>query len=258
MDNDARTPGQVVGARLREVREERRLRQSDVVVSARRLGLRWTPATVAALETGRRELSVGELLLLPMIVFDATERALSWDEIEAAGKPRRQRKAEAVTLWDLFPEGGMVRLSPGAAFTGDAVREMLTGVPDPESGQFDTPLSRSASEVGRSLVSLASDCRKVWPDAPETAQQAAYEESGREGEQRTAERLGTSAFVVALGALRLWGRGVTAERDRRLIGQSPGRSGHVTRAITEELRAFLIEAGVIQPPPTTRKKRREG
>jgi transcriptional regulator with XRE-family HTH domain len=54
----------VAGRNLRKHRQERGLRQDDVAHSVRKIGLDWSRAVVAAIETGGRALDLGELVLL--------------------------------------------------------------------------------------------------------------------------------------------------------------------------------------------------
>jgi len=63
---------------------------------------------------------------------------------------------------------------------------------------------------------------------------------------KAAHRLGVDPAAVSVAAVRLWGRGLTAERDRRveaMPGESPQsrgrRRGHVTRELVEDLRRSL-------------------
>src|SRR5690349_20549555 len=59
---------EILGQKVRKIRLDRRWRQDDVARLARQRGLPWNQATVAAIETGRRSLSLGEALLLQMIL----------------------------------------------------------------------------------------------------------------------------------------------------------------------------------------------
>ena len=58
----------IIGERLRAWRNAERLRQEDIALGARDCGLGWTQATVAAIEGGRREVSLREFLALPLLV----------------------------------------------------------------------------------------------------------------------------------------------------------------------------------------------
>jgi transcriptional regulator with XRE-family HTH domain len=63
----AETIHELLAHRLTSVRKDVGLRQEDVANRAQDLGLQWARATVAQLETGRRELAVDEYLALPAI-----------------------------------------------------------------------------------------------------------------------------------------------------------------------------------------------
>jgi transcriptional regulator with XRE-family HTH domain len=58
---------ELLARRLTAARKKAGMRQEDVADRAHHLGLQWARATVAQLETGRRELAVDEYLALPAI-----------------------------------------------------------------------------------------------------------------------------------------------------------------------------------------------
>lgn len=191
---------------------------------ARDYGLRWTRATVAAIETGRREVSVGELLALPHIL----------------GMP----------LADLFPPGSQVQVGPESTMTGAGVRATLAGS-TVTFGDFDTPAGRNLARGFRAIAQpeafkAAIDTgRRVWPKATASDVLAARHDAEQEVERRAAQRLGVDARLLALAARRKWGHGLTAERDHRT---PPGvtSTGHITRALLAELRPTLEAAGLIE------------
>jgi len=63
-----RTIEQVIGSELKRLREQAGVRQEVVALVAQRLDLDWGQPTVSAIEAGRRDLSVSELVLLPSIL----------------------------------------------------------------------------------------------------------------------------------------------------------------------------------------------
>src|SRR5262245_36729109 len=68
-----------IGRALRGCREEAGLRQDELAKRARERGLSWTSATVAAIELGRREVSLEEFLVLrgsPLSAGELTNRGL--------------------------------------------------------------------------------------------------------------------------------------------------------------------------------------
>jgi hypothetical protein len=83
---------------------------------------------------------------------------------------------------------------------------------------------------------------RIWPGRSAAEYDAVVQAAAGEAEQAAAGRLGTSPVVLSVLAHRLWGRGLSAERDRRVAeqGQAPPRTvqarhGHITRALLAEL-----------------------
>ena len=67
--SQSKTLTQAIGERIRYLREATGLRQEDIASSARgRFGLLWTQATVAAIETGKRHLTVEELTITSIAI----------------------------------------------------------------------------------------------------------------------------------------------------------------------------------------------
>jgi len=62
---------QAIGAELKRLRESRGIGQEAVAAAGQMYGLHWTQATIAAVELGRRQLSLGELALLPRVLKEA-------------------------------------------------------------------------------------------------------------------------------------------------------------------------------------------
>src|SRR2546425_3351615 len=65
----AQSLSRTLGRILQEIREQQGVRQDDVARAARAAGLRWTASSVAALETGRRELTADEACHLPAVLY---------------------------------------------------------------------------------------------------------------------------------------------------------------------------------------------
>lgn len=63
------TPAAWIGLRIQEARETKGLTQEEVAVIVRMQGFTtWSRSSIAALETGRRDLSVSELLVMPWVM----------------------------------------------------------------------------------------------------------------------------------------------------------------------------------------------
>src|SRR3982074_1647693 len=64
-----------LGEGLAAFRQDHNVRQEDIAISAREIGLKWTRATVANIEAGGRALSPEETLLLRQIIYGAAGQA---------------------------------------------------------------------------------------------------------------------------------------------------------------------------------------
>jgi transcriptional regulator with XRE-family HTH domain len=58
----------VITDNMRRIRHERGVLQEDVAMAARWVGVMWSSTTVAQIESGTRQLSLDEFLLLPLIL----------------------------------------------------------------------------------------------------------------------------------------------------------------------------------------------
>ena len=105
-----------IGALFRANREAAGLRQDEVARAAREGGLRWTRATVAAIETGKRDISLDEFFAIrgkPLQAgeFDG-ERGLFWyatqDKPIRRGKPAEHLDAEMKTAHKLGVESSVI------------------------------------------------------------------------------------------------------------------------------------------------------
>jgi DNA-binding XRE family transcriptional regulator len=203
----------LIGRRLKELREAAGLRQDDVAGLARRVGWEWTAATVAAIETGRREVSLAEFLSLPYIgrMFPAD---------------RQQPRSLADFVGDA-PLGELVGvlLSPDILTSRGEVFHLLQGRESTEQSLY----SRGASE------------RRI----------KARQDTHLDAERKAARRLGVSTESVVRVSRRLWGRTLTEERDERVAragaagakkSTAQALRGHVTRELSSELAAALTHS----------------
>lgn len=127
-----------VGFGLINVRETGRLRQQDVADAAAVLGLPWTQATVAAVEAGRRKLSLAELMLVAEIVHIAT--------------------LTRVTLVELITLGGTYRLSltPVVEIETTALVDLFGGAVSSPARLEEQALRHAVSRLGRSALEISA------------------------------------------------------------------------------------------------------
>lgn len=173
---------------LRVRRGQRGESQEDVAAAAREVGLDWTRATVANIEAGKRHLSPGEFVALPLVYGER--------------------------LVDLLP-------------------------------QEPTTLGGTLVAKPEDVEALLCKGRGVRLRLAERARVPTGVHAQGEAERHAAKRLGLEPARVARVAVRLWGHGLTQERDRRLADeydeadtptQRRSQRGHVTRGLLEELR----------------------
>jgi hypothetical protein len=207
----------VIGGQVRAWREAANLRQDEVAYAARERGLPWTSATVANVETGRRNLSLEEFIALPFIVasFPLTENSGRWRHLSGfVGDPGRV----VVAVRD-----GYLRC--------DYLRDLLEGAPV-VSGSF------TGQFVPADALSYPGAGRQVRERI----------EAEFDAEIKAARRLKTDELAITAAARRLWGRTLTQEREARVQAQArpdmerrtlQALRGHVTRALIGKLRDEL-------------------
>jgi hypothetical protein len=194
---------QVIGASLRAFREAGRLHQDRIAAAARAYGLAWTRPTVAAIESGRRQLSIGEMALLPLVLAEVSD-----------GMVRK--------VADLLPDGDEpVAVGPGLALPIRQVKELLggqaTSLPTPDV--IARAPSSPALEAQDDAVQKAAAALRVRPDAIVAAAHRLWRRGlTDEREERLGRRPGPDTATAR--TLQAW-------------------RGHVTRELLEELRPLL-------------------
>jgi transcriptional regulator with XRE-family HTH domain len=209
-----------IGERLRQLREARGLRQEDIAAGARRIGLRWNRPTIALVENGIRQLSVGEFLAMAVIyMLIMNEKELGSPSL----KPEKWLKPV-----DFLPTKGWFEIGKGCALPAAMLREVVDGNLYPSLLPTSFFVHRRADE-----------------DIFET-------EALGDAEEKAARRLKVSAVEVAKAARQLWQRSLTEERDRRVREQASDESsrrrlqalrGHVSRTLTAEISTILPTTG---------------
>ena len=229
---------QVIGEHIRTLREGSGRRQDDLALTARqRYGLPWTRATVAAIETGKRRLSIEEMVLLPMI--------MSFSHCSE----------HFIELKDLIPEGDddWVKVSPESNVHLEFVRAVLQNrAAETVPGLIDSPESR---RIRKYLPKLIASARAQDAEHQRIQKKWGVKITGLLEKEKTtdavlkvARRLRTVPLEVVAIAHKLWDRGLEEERDRRIamaeLGETEPRGlqalrGHVTRKMIVEMRSCL-------------------
>jgi hypothetical protein len=203
---------------LKAFRLARGLRQDDVAAAARRAGLDWTRSVVMAFEAGKRFLTVDEFMRLPFL-------------LQGLGVPRGE---DTVRL----ANQGVTAEIEVPALLGQFGREIVL---DTKERALDAQRRQARVALGR---------RAVPGSGTDEIHQAA-QAAGGELEQRLGRRYRLDPLVVALVAVRLWGRSVSEERDQQVRALMTSDSlprvvtavrGHVTRQLLATLTPRIKEA----------------
>ncbi|WP_449064792.1 helix-turn-helix domain-containing protein [Planomonospora algeriensis] len=225
IEEDPSTVAQLIGRNIRRLREARGKVLRDVSEAARAFGMTWDPSAVSRIETGRRDLTIEELLALPRVLTLALD--------------------EPVTLVDLLPtlEDGYTVSSFGRRVSLTHVIELLA---EPGFAWFHQPVQHKVREIISEWVTeekRKAQLERAGGDAEET-----YEEL-----QALADELGVGTGNLMLAYRDLWGPfagSVSGERERRLLESGADLSqptkvrtlrGHITRQLMAELRDYFAE-----------------
>ncbi|MFN2490126.1 MAG: helix-turn-helix transcriptional regulator [Actinomycetota bacterium] len=211
----------LIAGNIKLIRGERGLSQHDLAERARAAGLPWTQGTVASIETGKRKVTKGEMLLLQHLL--------------GAPLPILLQADEDIDL------GGVLASSEGL----DRLARGDTSVPV----GVEVKLRWSVRPSSREEQRLAKSYGQATDEATlQRMAQATLREAERKAPKSLAERYGldVSAFEVVLASHDLWGRSLSDERDARLAEGSddpPERRralrGHATRELFEELKKHM-------------------
>jgi transcriptional regulator with XRE-family HTH domain len=223
-----------VGAQVKLIRQQHGATAEEVGSAARAFGLSWRRATVSQIENGERGLSAEELVLLPFL--------LGW-----LGLPN--------TWGELVGDGDDLRLGPEVSVPRWVVLQVL---PDRGGelplGEVDAPhleqLRAGQQRLADRLPELAAWWRAAWPQGTVPQHRQAKASAAYEAEKRAASKLGVPPLVLAIAAHRTWNRGLTEERDRRVVEQTNDDAsprtvqavrGHVTRRLIAEVEPMARE-----------------
>lgn len=205
----------VITDNMRRIRRERGVLQEDVAMAARWVGVMWSSTTVAQIESGTRQLSLDEFLLLPLIL------RCKISDLIAVADENQPVKLGFNTILD--PEAVAELVSPKGPQLRDDQIPMLPGLEE----KLDKKI-RDAIEFSGLEPTLLSYLK-------------VREGARGEAERKAAQAMKRPAVEITALAIRLWSRSLTEERDARAEEQtSAGKEmravrGHITRALLQEI-----------------------
>ena len=222
----AETPSRIVGSNVRRRRKQAGVTLERFSQEAKRHGLKWSAGRVSDFEAGRVEITLATLVTVAQVLANVTD--------------------EPVELADLLEIEGGVDILGRTVFD---VASMLRGVPvQPADEQRSTP-TEVARRNGYRTLDVAAAALEV-PKAKVVTLLLAQENAGLV-DRRAARALGMSLAELTRQSVLLWGRGFSAERDRRAGpagyehegGRTTAEIGEITRALRDELRPRFNKAG---------------
>jgi len=218
--------------RLRTASHPGPLSQEGLASAMRLRGVLWTRATVAAVETTRRSVSLIESIPLADCLG-----------VSIAGlvEPETSHVAVDAGVWS-------------ADYLSGAVRGDVEGLDDTFQSDELRSLGRSMTGAVRGVLSLLQIVRARWGDDVILNPARIVESERRIGDTEAAVadrlesriRLGVTPLEIVVAADELWGRSFADERDRRAMGRPDATPrtlqalrGRATRAMEQELREAI-------------------
>ncbi|MBO3748062.1 helix-turn-helix transcriptional regulator [Streptosporangiaceae bacterium NEAU-GS5] len=165
------TVAQIIARNMRRVRETRDRTRLEVADAARDLGLGWSPALVARIENGRRELTVSEFVALPSVLTLAVNHPVTLADLLTTkdGEPHVSafgRPGHIADVQALLAEPGVLALR--ISTIPDRVRQTLdrskrqAQIARAFSGGPVTEADAIAAKLGMTAPELAKACETLW------------------------------------------------------------------------------------------------
>ena len=214
---DAIPISQVMGTNVRRIRTEiAHASQSDVTVQLLDFGVSWSPGRVALIESGEGAATVTTLLLLAYALDRLTPEDVT------------------VRVTDLLrtPAGEPLELAPRIEVPSEVLLDVLGGADPTVVGTYRGSWESTAEG------SAPSPALPPGVDPREAEMYARYTQT----DVRAARTLGLTRTELIQFALGLWGRNLSAERDRRATEAgitSSGRKIAITSNLLDEVRLEL-------------------
>lgn len=187
-----------VASQIRRVRKRLGLTQSDLARLASIAGASWTQSKIAAMETGRRDIGLGEALILGNLLGvglqELTVPADSQNDVQVGGVQVTSEQLGRM-INGLPVLSGVANAADAAAY----IDVMTTG--------YRRRLAQLVDAFGLREVSDATTTIEAWAHGP--------------AERAAAEQFQTTPEAVSAAAMLVWSRSLTAElRSRRRKGES--------------------------------------
>ncbi|GAA2015390.1 hypothetical protein [Brevibacterium samyangense] len=215
----------VFGQNFMHARHEIGATLDQVAKEARLHGARWTASRVKNLESGNMAPTVPNLCTAAWVLTSLDETA-SWT---VAGLISTDDPDDFVRIGELDVRNRFVV----ETLTGETLRPL-------GAGDYRGGVEEAEGVIGEMLDTF----REYGPNV--TAEQFRIAEASIGlADKRAAKRLGVNVRAVAGAALRRWGNTLSVEVEKQSAPDASAQAkGHITRRLTEELRADVEALGV--------------
>lgn len=151
----------MIGRNVAALREAHGLTQAALADLVKLCGLAWLKATVAKVETGRRDVTAGELVALGLVLDASLEQLLKSERPLRLGKSDQWVPAEAVGMWTRGERPDMRHLRRWAeAEVKDPSRARLSRV-TPQARRLIAASARIAQQMEQQLAGTRAFMRSV-------------------------------------------------------------------------------------------------
>jgi hypothetical protein len=203
-------------------------------------GIFWARSTLAAIEAGERAVTLQELAKLSVFRHKALE---TW----FAGEPDELIDLDGTHA----PRKGLVSLVNGARFDEmGSSAERLRRSEGLDGRDWSPIVDAQIRGIEEAFDTAHKAMQRWWPRGPKDSVADVILAARGDAEMKAARRLGISSIEVSALAHRLWGRGLSEEREARLAPTTDSASratqaqrGWVTRTLLAELEEHINRKG---------------
>lgn len=218
------TVAEVVGRNMKRTRERGGLTLDEVAREARVYGHRWNTGRVSRMERGEGSVTVDLLLFIAYLLGNLL--------------------GEAVRPADLLRSDEGIQIAPRATLNPGKAAQALeagdSGLWTSDLVEGDDLIDEEMEQVRARYDGVGEVLRPVGM-TPRTAEQ--LDEAHRAwslSDERAARKLGLSQGRFTAWSIRLWGRLMSAEVERRSpAGATPQKKGRITRELLAELQEVM-------------------
>ncbi|BBY61151.1 helix-turn-helix transcriptional regulator [Mycolicibacterium sarraceniae] len=209
---------EVVGLNARRLRGDSTA--DELAKAARRQGLNWGTGRISDLEHGRVSPTLSTLVALAYALHTLRD--------------------QPVTLGDLVEHDGFIEVTDKLKVKSAALQRFMNG----EDVAFNVGDMANSAEmldiVKAGLAQMTEWAKKLHYLDVDIDTVVELERQAGETEARIAKALGVPPSAVAVASAHLWGRTLSAERDRRAgKGANAQDRGRITRQLKAEIQAAL-------------------